>query len=241
MAKIIGIDLGTTNSAMAVMEGGEPTIIPNAEGNRTTPSIVAVNPKSGERMVGQVAKRQAVTNPTNTDDERYFSHCIPRRLTAEQTLDAITGALETSVRFGGHDVGTRAVQLIGVRNGEFRYAKPEVGDQFLKLFGRPNRLQSCECERSNETTLAQTFEMVSGEVIAHSLSANDNRIAQAVSSDQTFDEFLDGLYWSALTRAPTEQERLSLGAYVDKAENRRAALTDIAWAVLNSNEFLLRR
>jgi molecular chaperone DnaK len=66
MAKILGIDLGTTNSAMAVMEGGEPTIIPNAEGNRTTPSIVAVNPKSGERMVGQVAKRQAVTNPKNT-------------------------------------------------------------------------------------------------------------------------------------------------------------------------------
>ncbi|HXV42131.1 MAG TPA: molecular chaperone DnaK, partial [Anaerolineae bacterium] len=66
MAKILGIDLGTTNSAMAVMEGGEPTIIPNAEGNRTTPSIVAVNPKSGERMVGQVAKRQAVTNAKNT-------------------------------------------------------------------------------------------------------------------------------------------------------------------------------
>ncbi len=66
MAKIIGIDLGTTNSAMAVMEGGEPTIIPNAEGNRTTPSIVAVNPKNNERMVGQVAKRQAVTNPENT-------------------------------------------------------------------------------------------------------------------------------------------------------------------------------
>lgn len=66
MAKILGIDLGTTNSAMAVMEGGEPTIIPNAEGNRTTPSIVAVNPKTDERMVGQVAKRQAVTNPRNT-------------------------------------------------------------------------------------------------------------------------------------------------------------------------------
>jgi molecular chaperone DnaK len=66
MAKILGIDLGTTNSVIAVMEGGEPTIIPNAEGNRTTPSIVAVNPKSGERMVGQVAKRQAVTNPKNT-------------------------------------------------------------------------------------------------------------------------------------------------------------------------------
>jgi len=66
MAKIIGIDLGTTNSVVAVMEGGDPVVIPNAEGNRITPSVVAMNPKSGERMVGQIAKRQAVTNPENT-------------------------------------------------------------------------------------------------------------------------------------------------------------------------------
>src|SRR6187401_596377 len=66
MAKVIGIDLGTTNSVIAVMEGGEPVVIPNAEGSRLTPSVVAVNPKTGERMVGQVAKRQAITNPENT-------------------------------------------------------------------------------------------------------------------------------------------------------------------------------
>ena len=66
MAKILGIDLGTTNSAMAVMEAGEPNIIENAEGGRTMPSIVAVNAKTGERYVGQVAKRQAITNPENT-------------------------------------------------------------------------------------------------------------------------------------------------------------------------------
>src|SRR5207245_8663693 len=66
MPKVIGIDLGTTNSVIAVMEGGEPVVIPNAEGSRLTPSVVAVNPKTGERMVGQVAKRQAVTNPDNT-------------------------------------------------------------------------------------------------------------------------------------------------------------------------------
>src|SRR4051794_13264193 len=65
MSKIIGIDLGTTNSCVAVMEGGDPVVIPNAEGNRTTPSVVAFT-KSGERLVGQVAKRQAVTNPQNT-------------------------------------------------------------------------------------------------------------------------------------------------------------------------------
>jgi len=65
MAKAIGIDLGTTFSCMSVMEGGEPVVIPNAEGNRTTPSVVAVS-KNGERLVGQVAKRQATTNPDNT-------------------------------------------------------------------------------------------------------------------------------------------------------------------------------
>ena len=65
MSKVIGIDLGTTNSCVAVMEGGEAVVIPNAEGNRTTPSVVAFS-KTGERMVGQVAKRQAITNPDRT-------------------------------------------------------------------------------------------------------------------------------------------------------------------------------
>ncbi|MBO4216685.1 MAG: Hsp70 family protein, partial [Clostridia bacterium] len=65
MSKIIGIDLGTTNSCVAVYEGGEPIVIPNPEGARTTPSVVAFS-KTGERMVGQVAKRQAITNPDRT-------------------------------------------------------------------------------------------------------------------------------------------------------------------------------
>ncbi|HEU0072928.1 MAG TPA: Hsp70 family protein, partial [Dehalococcoidia bacterium] len=65
MAKVIGIDLGTTNSCVAVMEAGEPVVIANVEGGRTTPSVVAFS-KTGERLVGQVAKRQAITNPDST-------------------------------------------------------------------------------------------------------------------------------------------------------------------------------
>jgi molecular chaperone DnaK len=66
MPKVLGIDLGTTNSVAAIMEAGEPTVLENAEGSRLTPSVVAVNPKTGERLVGQVARRQAITNPENT-------------------------------------------------------------------------------------------------------------------------------------------------------------------------------
>jgi molecular chaperone DnaK len=66
MGKIIGIDLGTTNSVAAIMEGGEPTVIPSSEGGRLFPSVVAINPKTGERMIGQVARRQAIINPENT-------------------------------------------------------------------------------------------------------------------------------------------------------------------------------
>ena len=80
MSKIIGIDLGTTNSCVAVMEGGEAVVIPNAEGNRTTPSVVAFS-KTGERMVGQVAKRQAITNP-----ERTISS-IKRDMGSERKID----------------------------------------------------------------------------------------------------------------------------------------------------------
>merc|ERR1711904_746594 len=76
--KTIGIDLGTTNSAVAFMEGGKPVIIPNTEGARTTPSVVAFS-KQGERLVGQIAKRQSVVNPTNT----FFSvkRFIGRKMT----------------------------------------------------------------------------------------------------------------------------------------------------------------
>ncbi len=65
MSKVVGIDLGTTNSVVAVMEGGKPTVIPNSEGSRTTASVVAYT-KNGDKLVGQIAKRQAVINPENT-------------------------------------------------------------------------------------------------------------------------------------------------------------------------------
>ncbi len=84
MSKILGIDLGTTNSAMAIIEGGEPTIIENAEGNRTMPSVVAIS-KTNERLVGQIAKRQSVTNPKNTiyGIKRFMGHNFDEKVVQE--------------------------------------------------------------------------------------------------------------------------------------------------------------
>ncbi len=122
MAKIIGIDLGTTNSAMAVMEGGEPTIIPNAEGNRTTPSIVAINPKTGERMVGQVAKRQAVTNARNT----VFS---VKRFMGRKYKDA---EVQHALKFVPYAVKEAPNGDVRVVMGDKEYSPPEVSAMILQ-------------------------------------------------------------------------------------------------------------
>ena len=109
MAKIIGIDLGTTNSVVAVMEGGQPTVIANQEGARTTPSVVAFT-KSGERLVGQVAKRQAITNPENTvfsikrfmgrrfDEVTEERWCRTRLSAATTAMPASTSAARSILR-----------------------------------------------------------------------------------------------------------------------------------------------
>jgi molecular chaperone DnaK len=93
MARAVGIDLGTTNSVVAVMEGGQPTIVPNAEGDRTTPSVVAVT-RDGERLVGQLARRQAVLNPKGTISSakrfvgRRFAEVEAERGNVAYTVDA---------------------------------------------------------------------------------------------------------------------------------------------------------
>ncbi|MFO7538128.1 MAG: Hsp70 family protein, partial [Chloroflexota bacterium] len=122
MSKIIGIDLGTTNSVAAVMEGGEPTVIPSAEGNRTFPSIVAVNPKTGERLVGQVAKRQAVINSQNT----VFS---VKRFMGRKFNDP---QVEKARKYVPYEVREAANGDVRVVMGDREYSPPEVSAMILQ-------------------------------------------------------------------------------------------------------------
>ncbi|NLG00722.1 MAG: Hsp70 family protein, partial [Lentisphaerae bacterium] len=119
MAKVLGIDLGTTNSCMSVMEGGEPVVIPNAEGLRTTPSIVAFT-KSGERLVGQAAKRQAVTNPKNT------VYSIKRFM--GRRYDEMTN----EISMVPYDVVRAANGDAHVKIGDKTYSPPEISAMILQ-------------------------------------------------------------------------------------------------------------
>jgi molecular chaperone DnaK len=121
MAKVIGIDLGTTNSVVAVMEGGEPTVIANAEGGRTTPSVVAVS-RSGERMVGQVAKRQAITNPDNTI---YSIKRLMGRKFSDPEVKTTQSMVPYKVVSGTN--GDASVQM-----GDRTYSPPEISAMILQ-------------------------------------------------------------------------------------------------------------
>jgi len=121
MGKIIGIDLGTTNSVMAVMEGGEPTVIPTAEGSRLLPSVVAVNPKTGERLVGQAARRQAIVNPENT----IFS--IKRFMGRKYTDPEVQKALKTVP----YKVTAAPNGDVRVVMGGKEYSPPEISAMIL--------------------------------------------------------------------------------------------------------------
>jgi molecular chaperone DnaK len=120
MAKVIGIDLGTTNSCVAVMEGGEPVVIPNSEGSRTTPSMVGFT-EAGERLVGQIAKRQAITNPEAT--VFAVKRLIGRKFDSDEVRKSVA---VSAYRIVGADNGDAWVELRGKR-----YSPSEVSAMIL--------------------------------------------------------------------------------------------------------------
>lgn len=181
------------------------------------------------------------TNESNRDDETNFSRSIVRRLSAEQLLDASSQTLDIPLEFAGYPAGRRAGQLPGVTTTRGRDNASSDAERFLKMFGKPPRLQSCDCERSEETTLGQTFQMVSGTMVNRLLTAKGNRLGSLLSSEKSSQEIVTELYWTFLTRPPASDEVSAMVQFFEKSSDRRVALEDMTWSLLNSNEFLLRR
>lgn len=194
------------------------------------------------RWIAESNTYQASSEPTltNADDARNFSHTLVSRLSAEVLLDAMHQVLGTRPHFTDIDQPLRAAQLPGVEKIH-RNRRPKTDEHFLKLFGRPVRQLNSDLERSNATSLAQVFEMTSGRTLHGILIDPNNRLSRWVSEDHSTETLVDHLYWSALTRPPSENEAQQAQAHLESAPHLRPALEDLTWAVLNSKEFLLRR
>jgi len=170
-------------------------------------------------------------------DESLFARAIVRRRTAERILDAQAQVLGAAAAFEGYPAGTRAGEVAGVERVRQRAAD---GDRFLRLFGRPDRLLACECERSNEPTLAQALDLVGGAGLQARLAAADNRLAALLAADRPPEAIVDELFWTALVRPPTPAERAAAVASFAVAADPRTAVEDLAWALLNAKELLFR-
>lgn len=191
-------------------------------------------------MASQTYQLSAVPTDTNRADEANFSHALVRPLSAEALLDAIAQVTGVPNRFDAYPRAKRAGELPALPIAR-RGGSSTDGVKFLRLFGKPERLLSCDCERSEDSTLAQALQLIAGRLINRAVSAPDNRLGALLKARRTDAAILDELYLASLCRPPTERERAALLARIARAPDRRAALEDVLWGLLNAKEFLLRR
>lgn len=167
----------------------------------------------------------------NADDGKYFSHSYARLLTAEQLSDAIGQITGVPEQFEGYPVQTRAAQVAGTG----------ARTAFLKTFGRPERNLTCECEREKDPTLFQAMALISGRTTHNRVSSDEGRLAKLAAGKRSDAEIVDELYLAAFARPPSQKERTAWLAHFAKASNRRSAVEDLGWVLINSKEFLFRR
>jgi hypothetical protein len=179
-------------------------------------------------------------NDTNRDDDVNLSHALVRRLGAEQLLDCQSQVAGVPLKFAGYPVGLRAAQLPGVRPESKGKRRANHLDQFLEIFGKPPRLLTTDQERSCECNMSQAFQMLSGPAVNELLAEKDNRVSRLLAAGKSNRAIIEEVYWTALTRSPTESESRDLGALLDSATDRRAELEDVLWGLLNSRDFLFR-
>jgi hypothetical protein len=169
-----------------------------------------------------------VTNEWNVDDRDNFSHAIPRRLSAEELMDAVSSAAGVRLRFPDVPEDTAASQLVD----------PHVGKEgFLDVFGRPARESACECERRSDFSLPQALNLVNGRTISDAVADSKGRVAKMILTGTSEELMVDELYLAALSRLPTLEERQRGLTYLSTAAKGTRA-QDLLWALINSKAFL---
>ena len=176
----------------------------------------------------------------NIGTDLTFARAKVMRYPAEVIIDAAHKSMSIEGEFSDSFKSKSAITMPGVDSVHLS-KNPHENDKFLKIFGKPARLTNSDVERSNETTLAQVFELTAGKTLNTILSHQENKIGQLLKNGKDDLEIIDELYWSILTRPPVDEEWSAFLSYLNMSSNRRSALEDVAWSLLNAKEFLLRR
>ncbi|MEX2285797.1 MAG: DUF1549 and DUF1553 domain-containing protein [Planctomycetaceae bacterium] len=178
-------------------------------------------------LTSRVYQLSSQSAPGNADDQQNFSHAIHKPLPAEVLLDAISQSTGVPEKFVGWPLGYRAVQIWDNRMPSY----------FFRIFGRPVRATVCQCERSDEPSIAQALHLMNSPEIQDKIQADSGRAAQLAASDRAPEVVIDDLMLATLSRFPTPAER-SLFLAEFKLGDRRRAAEDLLWTLLNSKDFL---
>ncbi|MES2598890.1 MAG: DUF1549 domain-containing protein [Verrucomicrobiota bacterium] len=193
-------------------------------------------------LQSETYQRSSVTVPENISDLRYGSHYVPRRLKAEVLLDTISQATAAPTTFkidrrnanrgtaDSYPMGFRALQL----------PDSNIASYFLKSFGRADRVATCECERTNEPSMAQALHIANGDTMNAKLAEKNNRLDALLATKQPDEKIVEEAYLLTLTRPPSAREKQKATELLAtaKAEERRITLEDLFWSLMSSKEFL---
>lgn len=193
-------------------------------------------------LQSETYQRSSVTVPENINDLRYGSHYVPRRLKAEVLLDTISQATAAPTTFkidrrnanrgtaDSYPMGFRALQL----------PDSNIASYFLKSFGRADRVATCECERTNEPSMAQALHIANGDTMNAKLAEKNNRLDALLASKQPDEKIIEEAYLLTLTRPPSAKEKQKATELLAtaKPEDRRVTLEDLFWSLMSSKEFL---
>ncbi|WP_435008200.1 DUF1549 domain-containing protein [Tundrisphaera lichenicola] len=170
------------------------------------------------------------TLPANASDRTFFSHYLPRRLPAEVLADALAVVTGVPESYEGQPVGIRAVQL----------PDPQIRNDLLETFGRPDRVTACACERTADVTMPQVLHLMNGDALNRRIEDGEGRLAGLIREGQSDREIVETLFLASLARRPSESQWRTVESTLAglEGDDRVAVFRDLMWALVNAKEFL---
>ncbi|MGE0606315.1 MAG: DUF1553 domain-containing protein [Pirellulales bacterium] len=181
-------------------------------------------------VTSQTYQRDSTTNASNAHDDANFSRFLPRRVPAESLLDSLAQATGVAENFANAPAGFTASQL----------PDADVQNDFLNLFGKPQRMEACECERDDSSNMLQALHLINSPGIANKLTSPAGRVTALVNQHVDNEALIEQLYLWSVVRSPSPEEKAAiLQFFQSKPEQRLEAAQDVMWVLLNSKDFLL--